>query len=154
MAGLCKGGNEPPGFLKAKINIYLPTVDYFKAKHQLENIEVIGLLIGARGVIPKFFESFRKAFELREWMRMVRKGEGKTRCRHVAYSCRITPRGPPGLTSPFDRRITINSDTCLPFEQGIVAPHGKAPCKADLSNFKGKIVPGPGIDTREPYPKD
>ncbi|KAJ4441377.1 hypothetical protein ANN_11232 [Periplaneta americana] len=39
-------------------------VDYFKAKYQLEDIEVIGLLIGARGVIPKFFESFRKTFEL------------------------------------------------------------------------------------------
>ncbi|KAJ4434639.1 hypothetical protein ANN_23202 [Periplaneta americana] len=31
---------------------------------KLEDIEVIGLLIGARGVIPKFFESFRKTFEL------------------------------------------------------------------------------------------
>ncbi|KAJ4441965.1 hypothetical protein ANN_11829 [Periplaneta americana] len=47
-----------------KINVYLPTVDYFKAKYQLQNIEVIGLLIGARGVIPKFFERFRKTFEL------------------------------------------------------------------------------------------
>ncbi|KAJ4449180.1 hypothetical protein ANN_00576 [Periplaneta americana] len=34
------------------------------AKYQLEDIEVIGLLIGARGVIPKLFESFRKTFEL------------------------------------------------------------------------------------------
>ncbi|KAJ4438068.1 hypothetical protein ANN_14007 [Periplaneta americana] len=40
------------------------TVDYFKAKYQVEDIEVIGLLIVARGVIPKFFESFRKTFEL------------------------------------------------------------------------------------------
>ncbi|KAJ4434480.1 hypothetical protein ANN_23042 [Periplaneta americana] len=47
-----------------KFDPMLPTVDYFKAKYQLEDIEVIGLLIGARGVIPKFFESFRKTFEL------------------------------------------------------------------------------------------
>ncbi|KAJ4433846.1 hypothetical protein ANN_16158 [Periplaneta americana] len=57
MAGLCEGGNESPGSLKA-------IFDYFKAKYQLEDIEVIGLLIGARGVIPKFFERFRKTFEL------------------------------------------------------------------------------------------
>ncbi|KAJ4440738.1 hypothetical protein ANN_08962 [Periplaneta americana] len=58
------GSSQPEDVNKEKINIYLPTVDYFKAKYQLEDIEVIGLLIGARGVIPKFFESFRKTFEL------------------------------------------------------------------------------------------
>ncbi|KAJ4435327.1 hypothetical protein ANN_17937 [Periplaneta americana] len=58
------GSSQPEDVSKEKINIYLPTVDYFKAKYQLEDIEVIGLLIGARGVIPKFFESFRKTFEL------------------------------------------------------------------------------------------
>ncbi|KAJ4431594.1 hypothetical protein ANN_20193 [Periplaneta americana] len=58
------GSSQPEDVNKEKINIYLPTVDYFKVKYQLENIEVIGLLIGARGVIPKFFESFRKTFEL------------------------------------------------------------------------------------------
>ncbi|KAJ4450747.1 hypothetical protein ANN_02177 [Periplaneta americana] len=58
------GSSQPEDVDKEKINIYLPTVDYFKAKYQLEDIEVIGLLIGARGVIPKFFESFRKTFEL------------------------------------------------------------------------------------------
>ncbi|KAJ4428838.1 hypothetical protein ANN_25831 [Periplaneta americana] len=85
MAVLCEGANKCPGSLKAiknnyptkrietgssqpedvnkeKINIYLPTVDYFKAKYQLEDIEVIGLPIGARGVIPNFYESFRKTF--------------------------------------------------------------------------------------------
>ncbi|KAJ4432001.1 hypothetical protein ANN_20615 [Periplaneta americana] len=55
---------KPEDVNKEKLNIYLPTVDYFKAKYQLEDIEVIGLLIAARGVIPKFFESFRKTFEL------------------------------------------------------------------------------------------
>ncbi|KAJ4435170.1 hypothetical protein ANN_23746 [Periplaneta americana] len=58
------GSSQPEDINQEKINIYLPTIDYFKAKYQLENIEVIGLLIGARGVIPKFFESFRKTFEL------------------------------------------------------------------------------------------
>ncbi|KAJ4429881.1 hypothetical protein ANN_22085 [Periplaneta americana] len=58
------GSSQPEDVNKEKMNIYLPTVDYFKAKYQLEDIEVIGPLIGARGVIPKFFESFRKTFEL------------------------------------------------------------------------------------------
>ncbi|KAJ4442291.1 hypothetical protein ANN_12159, partial [Periplaneta americana] len=58
------GSSQPEDVNQEKINIYLPTVDYFKAKYQLEDIEVIGLLIGARGVIPKFFECFRKTFEL------------------------------------------------------------------------------------------
>ncbi|KAJ4429474.1 hypothetical protein ANN_21643 [Periplaneta americana] len=47
------GSSQPEDVNQEKINIYLPTVDYFKAKYQLEDIEVIGLLIGARGVIPK-----------------------------------------------------------------------------------------------------
>ncbi|KAJ4428045.1 hypothetical protein ANN_24059 [Periplaneta americana] len=58
------GSSQPEDVNQEKINIYLPTVDYFKVKYQHEDIEVIGLLIGARGVIPKFFESFRKTFEL------------------------------------------------------------------------------------------
>ncbi|KAJ4435454.1 hypothetical protein ANN_18069 [Periplaneta americana] len=58
------GSSQPEDVNQEKFNIYLPTVDYFKAKYQLEDIEVIGLLIGARGVIPKFFERFRKTFEL------------------------------------------------------------------------------------------
>ncbi|KAJ4452255.1 hypothetical protein ANN_03773 [Periplaneta americana] len=58
------GSSQPEDVNQEKINIYLPTVGYFKTKYQLEDIEVIGLLIGARGVIPKFFESYRKTFEL------------------------------------------------------------------------------------------
>ena len=42
-----------------------------------------------------------------------RKGEGETRCRLIACSSRKAPRGPPGLTSPSDRRIAINSTICL-----------------------------------------
>ena len=42
-----------------------------------------------------------------------RKGEGETRCRLIACSSRKPPRGPPGLTSPSDVRIAINSIICL-----------------------------------------
>ena len=38
-----------------------------------------------------------------------RKGEGEIRCRLIACSSRKAPRGPPGLTSPSDGRIAINS---------------------------------------------
>ncbi|KAJ4426489.1 hypothetical protein ANN_27303 [Periplaneta americana] len=40
------------------------TLAHVQAKYQLEDIEVIDLLIEARGVILKLFESFRKTFEL------------------------------------------------------------------------------------------
>ena len=42
-----------------------------------------------------------------------RKGEGETRCRLIDCSSRKAPRGPPGLTSPSDRQIAINSTICL-----------------------------------------
>ena len=42
-----------------------------------------------------------------------RKGEGETRCRIIACASRKAPRGPPGLTSPSDGRIAINSIICL-----------------------------------------
>ena len=42
-----------------------------------------------------------------------RKGEGETLCRLIACSSRKAPRGPPGLTSPSDGRIAINSTICL-----------------------------------------
>ncbi|KAJ4425903.1 hypothetical protein ANN_27529 [Periplaneta americana] len=111
MAGLCEGGNEPPGSLKArtdmvrkcseggvsyrrgfrlskvgiivdptirfevgchqsaevhleKKSIYEPTVNYFKLNYALIHVEVFGLLIGARGTIPAFFEEFRRQFAL------------------------------------------------------------------------------------------
>ena len=47
------------------------------------------------------------------WDGDVRMGEGETRCRLIAYSSRKAPRGPPGLTSPTDGRIGINS-TIMP----------------------------------------
>ncbi|KAJ4440038.1 hypothetical protein ANN_08169 [Periplaneta americana] len=36
MAGLCEGGNEPPGSLKAKSVL---SADYFKRNSQLENLK-------------------------------------------------------------------------------------------------------------------
>ena len=42
-----------------------------------------------------------------------RKGEGETRCRLITCSSRKAPRGPPGLTSPSEGRIAINSTICL-----------------------------------------
>ena len=42
-----------------------------------------------------------------------RKGEGETRCRLIACSSRKAPRGPPGLKSPSDGRLAINSAICL-----------------------------------------
>ena len=37
------------------------------------------------------------------WDDDERKGEGETRCRLIACSSRIAPRGPPGLTTPIRR---------------------------------------------------
>ncbi|KAJ4430108.1 hypothetical protein ANN_22318 [Periplaneta americana] len=47
-----------------KKSIYEPTVNYFKLKYALIHVEVFGLLIGARGTIPAFFEEFRRQFTL------------------------------------------------------------------------------------------
>ncbi|KAJ4441745.1 hypothetical protein ANN_11603 [Periplaneta americana] len=47
-----------------KKSIYEPTVKYFKLKYALIHVEVFGLLIGARGNIPAFFEEFRRQFAL------------------------------------------------------------------------------------------
>ncbi|KAJ4447718.1 hypothetical protein ANN_09726 [Periplaneta americana] len=47
-----------------KKSIYEPTVNYFKLKYALIHVEVFGLLIGARGTIPAFFEEYRRQFAL------------------------------------------------------------------------------------------
>ena len=47
------------------------------------------------------------------WDDDERKREGETRCRLIACSFRKAPRGPPGLTSPSDGRIAIDSTICL-----------------------------------------
>ncbi|KAJ4443587.1 hypothetical protein ANN_05261 [Periplaneta americana] len=57
---------QPEEVLQEKKDIYGPTIEYFKEKYHLKHIEVIGLFIGARGVIPKLFNNlmFRKQFDL------------------------------------------------------------------------------------------
>ena len=47
------------------------------------------------------------------WDDDERKGEGETRCQLIACSSRKALKGPPGLTSPSDGRIAINSTICL-----------------------------------------
>ena len=47
------------------------------------------------------------------WYDDERKGEGETQCQLIACSSRKAPRGQPGLTSPSDGRIAINSTICL-----------------------------------------
>ena len=42
--------------------IYNPCIPYFKKKLGLEDIQVIGLYVGARGTITKFFLDFMKSF--------------------------------------------------------------------------------------------
>ena len=58
-------GHEQPKEVDAEKNkIYEPMIPYFLNKYHLETIEVICLLIGARGTIPTYFEFFRKKFGL------------------------------------------------------------------------------------------
>ena len=54
------------------------------------------------------------------WDEDERKGEGETRCRLIACSSRKAPRGPPGLTSPSDGRIAINSTNLYAFSTYIL----------------------------------
>ena len=45
-----------------KESIYEPCIPYFKEKLGLNDIKVIGLYVGARGTITKFFMDFMKSF--------------------------------------------------------------------------------------------
>ena len=49
-----------------KCAIYEPCIPYFQNKFKLNNIEVIGLMFGARGTITSFFEHFRHRFKLQK----------------------------------------------------------------------------------------
>lgn len=49
---------------KEKKSIYEPCIPDLQAKCKLKNIEVIGLLVGARGTIPKFFLNFCHSFKI------------------------------------------------------------------------------------------
>ncbi len=54
--------NQPGEVDIEKRKIYEPCEDYIKEKYQLNSVSVIGLMIGARGTITKFFENFIKTF--------------------------------------------------------------------------------------------
>ena len=47
-----------------KQNIYNSCIPYLKEKYDLEEMEVIGLLVGARGTIPQFFKDFANQFRI------------------------------------------------------------------------------------------
>jgi len=49
---------------KEKQSIYDPCIPDLITKYQLNSIKVIGLFIGARGTITRFFEDFREGFRL------------------------------------------------------------------------------------------
>ena len=44
--------------------IYEPTIDFYKDKYHLESITITGLMVGARGTIPKFVVDYCKTFGL------------------------------------------------------------------------------------------
>lgn len=54
--------NQPTEVDREKKAIYEPTINYFKNKYKINEIEVIGLFIGARGTISKFFKDFAQRF--------------------------------------------------------------------------------------------
>ncbi|KAL1446364.1 hypothetical protein WDU94_005663, partial [Cyamophila willieti] len=58
--------NQPNEVNQEKKDIYIPTVPYYKEKYGLNEIEVRGLLIGARGTITSFFKSFSAEFNISE----------------------------------------------------------------------------------------
>jgi hypothetical protein len=47
-----------------KRSIYEPCIPYFLSSYNLKEVEVIGLLVGARGSIPAYFVKFCKRFKL------------------------------------------------------------------------------------------
>ena len=59
------GENQPLEVNEEKKGIYEATVNYLKEKYHISgNIAVFGLLIGARGTIPKFLVQFCKKYKI------------------------------------------------------------------------------------------
>lgn len=56
--------NQPINVHNEKCLIYEPTIPYYKSKYNLTSIRIFGLLIGARGTIPKQFVEFCREFGL------------------------------------------------------------------------------------------
>jgi hypothetical protein len=57
-----RSSSQPLDVNKEKKAVYEPTINYFISKFKLKQVEVIGLMVGARGTIPGFFNEFRKRF--------------------------------------------------------------------------------------------
>ena len=55
---------QPEAVNVEKQGIYNPCIPYLKDKYDLEEMEVIGLLVGARGTIPQFFKDFANQFRI------------------------------------------------------------------------------------------
>ena len=58
------GEEQPLQVHNEKCLIYDPTIPYYLDKYHLTSIKVIGLLIGARGTIPRQLVDFSKQFHL------------------------------------------------------------------------------------------
>lgn len=56
--------DQPDEVDSEKKSIYLPTVPYYKNKYQLEDVEVRGLMFGARGTVPKKTTELMKIFNI------------------------------------------------------------------------------------------
>ena len=56
--------DQPISVHKEKCCIYEPTIQYYRKKYHLTSIEVVGLMIGARGTIPDFFVKFCRRFKI------------------------------------------------------------------------------------------
>jgi uncharacterized alpha/beta hydrolase family protein len=56
--------NQPESVNLEKITKYTPAIMDLLEKYQLNEIEIIGLFVGARGTISNLFENFRKRFQL------------------------------------------------------------------------------------------
>ncbi|KAJ4427601.1 hypothetical protein ANN_25249 [Periplaneta americana] len=56
--------HQPEEVHEEKRNIYEPSISFYKDKYHLESIVITGLMIGARGTIPRFLVDFCKSFGL------------------------------------------------------------------------------------------
>lgn len=58
--------DQPEEVHKKKRDTYEPTIAYYKDKYQLHEIEIIGVMIGARGTVTTFCKKFCERFHIRE----------------------------------------------------------------------------------------
>ena len=58
--------NQPQEINKEKIKIYENTIPYYKTKYNLKKIEIIGLMIGARGTLPNFTNNVLSKFKVKK----------------------------------------------------------------------------------------